>query len=205
MSNRIHDNDNSNQTTSFVQFQDLDELKHWLISNGIDLSQWGQGSNKSVENLWEEWQSGEMYLQENPALRVVPVAQIIIRRDHNILIEAIQEFTDHRQRRRNHPPSEKIKTDENYVDAAKRCLQEELGVECGDIEILTDTHRRSKRQRESPSYPGLRTQYTFHIVEAKVRGLPETDFWTNETPHNSNDPIKRHFWVWQAERDSEVF
>ncbi len=181
------------------------DLKRWLTAKGIDLSQWGQGPSKSVENLWDELVNGEMYLQDEPALRVVPVVQIIIRRGDYILIETIQEFADKRQRFRDHPPSEKMQPGESYLEAAKRCLREELGVTDQDIEILANTHQTKTQQRESPSYPGLRTQYLIHIVEANVAGLPETNFWTHEAEHNRTDVVKRHYWAWEAEADSKIF
>lgn len=178
--------------------QNIDQLKAWLASNGIDISRWGRGTAKNVENLWDEILSGESRLQENPTLRIIPVTQVIVRRGNNILIEAEQEFVDNRRRARNHPPSEKMKHGEHYIDAAVRCLQEELGLDGQDIEIIPSTYRQIQEEAESLSYPGLWTRYIFHVVEAKVNGLPDSDFWTIETVDNEQEAVKKHFWVWRG-------
>ncbi len=180
------------------QFQTIDELRSWLVSNGIDICRWGRGTAKTVENLWDEISSGESRLQADPALRIIPVTQVIVRKGNDILIEAEQEFVDNRRRRRNHPPSEKMRRGEHFVDAAIRCLQEELGLDYQDIEIAPSTYRQIQRESESLSYPGLWTRYIFHIVEAKVNGLPNTDFWTFETGENEKDAVKKHYWVWRG-------
>lgn len=186
---------------STPSIQSLRQLKHWLVSKGIDTSYWGQGSTKTLESLWNEIVGAETGLQDDPPLRIIDVVQVIIRHGDEMLIEAEQEFADKRRRRRSHPPSEKMKRGECHLEAAARCLQEELGLELEDFEILPDTYHQRQDELESPSYPGLHTCYVFHVVEAKVKGLPTTDFWTNESAQNPNDPIKRHYWTWQTAAD----
>lgn len=184
------------------KIENLDDLKRWLTSQGIDISYWGEKSAKSVEDLWIELADGETYLQNNPPLRAISVAQVIIRRGDEVLIEAEQEFKDKRRRCRDIPPSEKIKQGENYLDAIFRCLREELHIDLDHVEILPSTYHQEFSVRTSPSYPGLRTQYNFHIIEARVGELPGTDFWTTETANNGQDPIKRHHWVWRDQANA---
>ncbi len=181
--------------------QSLAQLKDWLSSRGIDISQWGRGKAKRLECLWSEIANEEVSIQDQPTIRIVPVVQVIIRRGQKILIEAKQEFDDKRIRFRSHPPSEKIRQGENYVEAAIRCLEEELGLERQNIKIIPSTYRQRQKELDSPSYPGLYTRYTFHIVEARVNGLPDTDFWTDESARSENDPVRRHHWVWRVQTD----
>ena len=175
----------------------IEGLEKWLAQRGIDISDWDTGDAKSVTSLWYELQEGDIVLQDNPLLRVVHVVQVIIRRQDKILIEAMQEFDDGSRRYRNQPPSEKMKASESYTDAALRCLWEELGVGEADVTFDQSSYKQVQAQADSPSYPGLPTQYTFHLIEAAVAGLPGTDFWHDNENYGEGDPVKRHYWVWQ--------
>lgn len=177
----------------------LQELKDLLVSEDMDITCWGINSAKNIENLWDEILEGETVIQQSPLLRVISVVIILIRKGSNILIETKQELFDGRTRLRNYPPSEKIKAGENYLDAAIRCLEEELQIGRDNIKILESTHRESYKQDKSPSYPGLTTQYIFHTVEAEIDSLPTTDFSTSEATQNFKDPVKTHYWVWVFE------
>ncbi len=130
---------------------------------------------------------------------MVNVAQVIIRRGEYVLLEAEQVFGDGQRRYRGKPPAEKIKPGETYMEAAARCLQEELGVETGQIQLFPDTHRQVKTYAMSSSYPGLPALYNLHTVEAAVSGLPETEFWRDNRSFTAGDPVKRHKWVWRRE------
>jgi ADP-ribose pyrophosphatase YjhB (NUDIX family) len=175
------------------------ELREWLVARGIDISKWGTGAAKTVDDLWNEIQREEIYLQDDPPLRIVNAVQVIVRRESSMLVELKQEFEDGRVRFRNHPPAEKMKPSEHCEDAAIRCLQEELGVERSAIEIDKGTDRQAREVKESPSYPGLNTQYTFHVVAARVKGLPDDDFETEEDTHNEAEAVRKHQWGWRKQ------
>ena len=186
------------ETVTLVKrLNNLKTLEQWLAQRGIDTSDWGTTGAKSVINLWHELLEGDVVLQDNPPLRVVHVVQIIVRQQGRILIEAMQEFGDGSRRYRNQPPSEKMKIDESHVDAALRCLHEELGVEETDVSFNQSSYKQMQAQADSPSYPGLPTQYTFHLIEAAVAGIPDSDFWHDNETYGEGDPVKRHYWVWQ--------
>lgn len=175
----------------------IHQLNEWLNSQDINTAAWGLGEAKTVENLWAEIVEGETQLQDNPPLRVVQIVNVIIRRGDYLLVEAAQEFGDHQQRRRDLPPAEKLKPGENPVDGAIRCLQEELQVGPAYVEVLAAPPEAESVIRESPSYPGLPTQYRLYRVEVKVTGLPEADFSTSESPHDDGDPVRSHHWRWE--------
>ncbi len=183
------------------EFSSIQELEKWLFSVGIKTSQWGKNGAKSLENLWAELLSGDAFLQENPPMRIVHVVQVFIRRNNRLLIETIQEMSDGQRRYRNQPPAEKIKHDEHYLEAASRGLFEELGIPQENIRYHANSHYTRTFISESPSYPSLLSQYTFHDIEASVTGLPSTDFWHDNISFIQGDPIKRHFWSWRPPED----
>lgn len=179
-----------------VKFNSIEELEYWLKQKGIDVKSWGVDGAKSLQNLWRELKSGDASLQETPPLRIVHVVQIHIHRGNHILLETIQEMADGQKRYRNQPPAEKMKANEHYLDAASRGLYEELGILRDQITFDQSSHFSRTLISESPSYPGLDSQYTFHDVKATVEGLPEESFWFENYAFENGDPVKRHFWAW---------
>ncbi len=113
-----------------------------------------------------------------------------------MLIEVEQELNDKRIRPRNSLPSEKMKAGESYLQAASRCLKEELELEATDIELVPSTYHQEKKENASPSYPGLCTHYILHLIEARITSLPSTDFWTAES--DSTTLVQRHHWAWRS-------
>lgn len=179
------------------EFSTVEELRQWLQSREIDLSAWGRGEAKSVADLWREVVQGESELRDDPLQRRVDVVRVIVRRGGAILIEDQQEFRGGRQRRRGRPPSEKMKPGESYEETALRCLEEELGVAREAVKILPNSYRRKTWEGYSASYPGLCTQYTFHILRAEVEGLPQDGFSTWEKDPGPGEPVARHHWIWR--------
>lgn len=183
-----------------MQFDNLDQLSAALRADGIQTARWGVGAAKRVADLWQELCEGETELHGPPLLRVVRgVIRVIVRRDDAILIEAEQIFRDGRIRPRDTPPADKLLPGESYAEAARRCLVEELGVAPSTVTLIEGSYRCEQATRQSPSYPGLLSQYVFHTVEAHVASLPSTDFWTEEAASNARDAVARHHWIWQPQ------
>jgi hypothetical protein len=182
-----------------VNFKNIQQLKKWLSANKIDSAQWGTSSVKSIENLWLEIVAGEAIIKENPPLRVVKLAHIIIRNDGKILIEGHQHRGQHHSRYRGLIPSEKIKHGESACDAAIRGLREELLIPSHDIKVIVCSQEPKREIRASNSYPGLITEYIIYAVEVAVKGLPHNEFWTRETSHTPNASVIEHQWLWLPE------
>lgn len=183
--------------TAVMEFASAGDLRRWLAGQGVDLAAWGRGDHKSVDHLWEEIVQGETQIQEEPPMRLVDVVQVVVRRGGRALVETEQDLAGGRRRKRNRPPSEKMRPGESYLEAALRCLREELGVKRADVDLLHDTYRRKRMEGPSPSYPGLHTRYTFHVVEARVEGLPDGDFSTRERAGGSGELVEAHHWAWK--------
>jgi hypothetical protein len=176
------------------EFHDMGELAGWLVAAGIDTTAWGEGESKRLIDLWVEYASGEAAFEDDPPVRLLAVAEVVIRRGDAILMEIEQQFDDGRRRARSVPPSEKMKSGESPLAAARRCLREELGLTEADT-TLDPEYKLTEGTADSPSYPGLLTRYRFHTFEATSDGLPDEDFYReNAAP---DDPIRRHRWGWR--------
>ncbi|MEM7131795.1 MAG: NUDIX domain-containing protein [Chloroflexota bacterium] len=184
-----------------------DQLADWLNNNGIDTSHWGIGNAKSLNDLWHEILVGESHFQSHSLLRRVEVSsvriiqRVVYSRDPSIeskdwqLIEAVQIFHDGRKRFPNRNPSEKMKRGETPEEAAWRCLYEEVG--CTETDVINSPKliHTEERRLESPSYPGLESLFTMHLLECRVQGLPEHEFQTvNQAGH---DPVATIQWRWE--------
>ena len=161
------------------------------------MSAWGSGEAKGIDALWNEILDGESSIEDRPFLRVVEVVQLVIRSGDRILLEAEQQLKDGRIRTRFILPSEKKRKDETYIQTAARGLQEEMQKSHKEIEFQESSYRQAQELKDSVSYPGLATKFKYHIVEAKISGLPENDFWTNEVGER-HEQVTRHHWVWRA-------
>ncbi|CAI5536804.1 unnamed protein product [Closterium sp. Naga37s-1] len=190
-------------TVTAADIGDADRLQEWLearLPGGkAVLERWGsERGTKRVANLWQELVDGEVCLVDSrPPLRKVSVASVHVRhaRTGKVLLEAMQEMGDGTVRARNRPLSEKMRPAENPLDACRRGILEELGEDLGAshrVSVLADTLRRQVEERESFSYPGLRSQYEIHVVEAVVEGLPEASFCTVENEGQAKSSSKVH-------------
>ena len=183
----------------------LASLAAWLRAHGVDPAFASAASDaKSLSELAKEVARGETTLAALPAdaggaprgaVRRVRVLRLLIRDARGrVLIEARQEWSDGRVRERGTPLSEKMLRDEDWRDAARRAVVEELGscLTTADDDDDDDDDTRLRRlgrlvpldessvsfasaDRTSASYPGLRSAYDFVTVDARVRGLPECD------------------------------
>jgi len=182
----------------FGYFPSVESLYQWLLTLSLDLDSWDCGQAKSVNHLYNEIKNGESTIQLRPPLRVVNVVQVLVTLNGKFLLELEQELDDKRKRKRNIPPSEKMKPGENCLDAARRCLLEELQILEQEIEILSDQCIPSYRYRKSRSYPGLSTKYCIYRVKVFVKNLSAEGFWTEEkTNYGEKEIIRRFYWGWE--------
>ena len=181
-------------------FNSVAALEKWLKANGVDTSTWGTGNTKRLVDLWNEVIAGDTQLLSNPPTRTVNMVQIRIYRGDCVLTEIEQEFGNGQRRKRERLPSEKIKQGEHYLDAALRCLQEELAVLKKNVIFEKAADQPAIKHSDSPSYPGLNTRYTIYQVEAHVKGLLNSDFWVENVAYGPADPVKQHQWGWRLEK-----
>jgi hypothetical protein len=150
------------------------KFSNYLSSFGIPVNLWGQGTAKTIGHLLQEVSVGETVLttKGRELLRQVGFSAVHVTyrdgREVYELVEYRQEFRDGRVRRRNTGASisEKLQPGENPKDAAERALQEELGISGG---VNLKGGKITEELKESPSYPGLRTQYLRYDFNAELR------------------------------------
>lgn len=193
-------------SSELVTLKDKEQLCAWLKTQDIDFSDWGSQSAKSVEDLWNEYQLGEIELQQQPVRRVITgVVQVLIFKESRMLMEVHQQLTDGRMRLRNRPPSEKRKPGESPEATARRCLFEEL--ECSPEQIRSLWVLNEQPQMEhrfSQSFPGLLTCYPVYQVVAEVEGLPDQAFQTRERGDIEGSAVKIHHWEWRKPEESYI-
>lgn len=179
-----------------LAFKDPTTLSTWLQAHGIDSRQWGQANSKTAVHLWQELATGEATLQVDPVCRLVQVVELLVQQAGLLLLEVAQEMEDGRVRYRNRFPSEKMKPGETVQEASLRCLWEEVGLQPHQVHILSDTPQPQIVERESDSYPGLRSRYTTFRLETAVACLPPHPFWQDNASYQKGDPVRRHRWAW---------
>ena len=165
--------------------RDVASLRQWLDANGVDANAFGVNGAKSLTDLAIEVERGETVLAlddvTNAPRRDVRVLRLLVtdeaKRPNQVLVEARQEWESGRVRYRNTPLSEKLLGNEDWRDAVRRAVDEELGgaIDATQFSLKVDESsvRRTEVDRESLSYPGLSSRYAMFTVTCEVKGLPE--------------------------------
>ena len=161
----------------------------------------GQGAAKTVSHLLSEIQNGDCELVEenNGLIRRVHVVNLSVSAQFDgkihTLIEDRQVFNEgtsqERIRKRRDlggAVSEKIHSSEDPDAAVPRAIHEELGIE-GNVNF--NKTRSEDIDRDSPSFPGLRTQYRAHYYSATLTGDQ-----IHKKGYKEVQPDKTTYFVW---------
>lgn len=161
-------------TVSPIEVASFDDLKKVLLESGVSIEEWGEGSAKTVNHLFDEIIEGETILirEGEELIRKVAVARATV--VHTLpsgeklsLVERRQVFSDGRtrERPREHAVAEKMKYGENPDEAMLRGICEELGL-CDEIDITKTLI--SRERDESLSYPGVTTEWSQHNYHVEL-------------------------------------
>lgn len=150
-------------------FSSKEELEAYLTGFGIPVRKWGQGNAKAISHLFSEIENGDTELVEENGqiLRRVCFVNIDVMatfgNQRHRLVEDRQVFDEgtdkERVRQRGDMGGavrEKMHPKEQAINAARRAIHEELSL---NTEVNLSLINEENIDRESPSYPGLRTQY----------------------------------------------
>eukprot|EP00928_Gymnodinium_smaydae_P041055 TRINITY_DN27798_c0_g7_i1.p1 TRINITY_DN27798_c0_g7~~TRINITY_DN27798_c0_g7_i1.p1 ORF type:complete len:834 (+),score=254.93 TRINITY_DN27798_c0_g7_i1:75-2504(+) len=165
--------------TEGMSLYDRKTIEDTLKDHGIDISAFGKGTAKSIDEFIGEIRSGEAQLMLDAAeykkmVRVVDVVLIRIAYrnasgEKKYLIEVGDKLNDGRVRNDlNRLPGTKKDPHENLKKVTSRILKDLLGLEDGKILVDFKTKEVFEEDGDSLSYPGVRTVYRKEIVEAQV-------------------------------------
>ncbi|NBU97486.1 MAG: hypothetical protein EBS19_04575 [Spirochaetia bacterium] len=189
---------------SFQQFitesqSDLDllKLREYLSQNGIPVGEWAQGSAKGIEHLMQEILSGECRLVRESGILYREIEFVMCWILYNSpegvwrLVESKQVFNDGRVRTREKDSSvsEKMKPGEDPVLSLIRGVEEELGFQLDPKQI--ESQGTLREERESGSFPGLKTKYTGHRFQCYL----ERPQW-NPSGYQEHQSDKTTYFSW---------
>jgi hypothetical protein len=153
-----------------------DELVSKLKEYGIPCDDWGKGYAKNVSNLLDELKNDECAIFDEQGYLVRYIEFVGIRifyKDKDgikyYLKEDRQIFKDGRERRRTMAASvsEKMKFGEDAEIAAVRGIEEELGIQVEQVQLIKKDEL--SYDGGSQSYPGLKSKYKGHVFILNLR------------------------------------
>jgi len=184
----------------------LGQLRDTLVEHDIDVTKYGQGTAKTLNQLLKEIKDGETILEvkDGQLKRTVNVLFISIVNSEGKVLKEIQQLfhaTPERgeyTRKRNIVLGEKVLPGESVDDAVKRAVLEELGLNISQKNYNSDVEREST-EKYSASYPELLCVYNYVYVklDAQETGL---DIIPDEYSHTeyleNGEPRVTSTWMW---------
>lgn len=146
-------------------------LAQYLARHEIDPALFGIGGAKTLSEFANELRSGEAQLMyglkyKQKIVRMVDVVALrVVDRRGQILVLTQQVLADGRSRTRRVLPGSKRRPAEDVFTAARRIFADDLQFPLRYFHLTTSPLETVEEHKESPSYPGLNTVYTRHIVE----------------------------------------
>jgi myosin-light-chain kinase len=179
-----------------------------MLKEHIDVSTFGKGQAKTIDELIHECQVGasQLMLDATAYKRVVRVVEIVllrIRANSKFLVQVSETYKDGRERTDVHQiPGTKKLPHENAMQTAKRVLETRLQMraEKGCHVILQPSSLESFEEEEvSPHFPGLTTVYRKEIIEGIATGTSSQISQKFQT----NDQGTAFGWDWFDEKECE--
>lgn len=155
-------------------------LGRFLKAHDIDPIAFGKGRTKTLQELSTELITGESSLISLPGKGLVRLVDVVLltvflQGTDSVLVvtkETTASGISGTESLLNRLPGTKRRPDESHFHAAKRVLQRQLKVHENLIELDADKVQVFEEEKESPSYPGLRTVYCKRIISADLQVAP---------------------------------
>jgi hypothetical protein len=178
-----------------MKFSSVNDLYLSLKLWGVPVDQYGTGDAKTVDQLYDEIQSGETKLLYDDGVLIRYFRGVIVYVYYGAykLHEDRQEFSDGRVRRRGFDfLAEKLSGDEVEYFAVHRCLEEEIGVT--DVKPLFK-YAELRANADAMSYPGIPTLSELSYFDA----ILPTESFVREG-YVEVQPSKTNYYVWHVDR-----
>jgi len=192
--------------------KDKENIKRMLEEHNIDVSKFGVGDAKTLDQFAAEVHSGAARLMLDATkfknmVRVVDT--VLLRITHGTdakkktLIEVKEKYADGRTRENlNRMPGTKKEPHENTKQVAERIIKDFLNMTDCNVEFDVTKKTSYEEEDTSPSYPGVTTVYRKEIVECNVKtadagvlkriGLPGGNVEWN---HQTSAGLKTYTWL----------
>lgn len=148
-------------------------LRVYFQENNVDISKFGTGQAKTLKEISAELIKGEsslMVQQDKSVVRTVDVVvlKLVHSLTNSILVQTEQTFPDGSKASLKRLPGAKRRPDENQFLTARRVLKRQLKVEENHVTLDNNNVTVTEEEKDSLSYPGLRTIYRKRIITATL-------------------------------------
>eukprot|EP00930_Biecheleria_cincta_P040019 TRINITY_DN27455_c0_g1_i1.p1 TRINITY_DN27455_c0_g1~~TRINITY_DN27455_c0_g1_i1.p1 ORF type:complete len:827 (+),score=155.58 TRINITY_DN27455_c0_g1_i1:47-2527(+) len=185
-----------------------DELVDFLVDCGVDVGQFGQGANRSLEEFSAELTSGEAALQKSSNGQLIRNVDVVVlhvtRKSDGCSLVQVEQTLNGKTKTLNRFPATKKGMNDNLFHAAKKVVNHSLrmdeNVVCIDPEGVTCVEEES----QSASYLGLPTRFQKRFVRASIvedAFAPADDHDEDDNANNSTSNVNR---VVQLENEKEA-
>mmetsp|Transcript_31991 Transcript_31991/g.69925 ORF Transcript_31991/g.69925 Transcript_31991/m.69925 type:complete len:768 (+) Transcript_31991:93-2396(+) len=149
----------------------MEELMSTLEKGGVDVSKFGKGSSKTLKEFSDELAKAEATLatEGGQLKRIVDVVVLRVVNSSNgqLLVEA-EEVLNSNTKVLNRMPATKRRPDEHQFLAAQRVLTKVLHMDPNFVTLDPSSVLVLEEEKDSSSYPGIRTIYKKRIITAKL-------------------------------------
>mmetsp|Transcript_35880 Transcript_35880/g.82362 ORF Transcript_35880/g.82362 Transcript_35880/m.82362 type:complete len:1298 (-) Transcript_35880:163-4056(-) len=201
------------------ELMSLDEFKDLLDEYDVDVALFGQGSAKSIEDMYQECVINKKSILtevDGKLERRMELVRInLVVKDTNgqerMLRMATEIMEDGRMRTRNQKLAHPVLAPKNWKQAMRECFEQKLKLndtvqqDC----LNMDMEWVKTESTSSPSYPGIDTKYFTHEVRVRVNennmgplapiGLPGMKNFTTA------DGNLRWTWTWTAVGEQSTY
>lgn len=207
---------------STVSLRSPDHLIEWLERAGIEVSSFGIGRTKTLDSLWNEYQSNMLWFdrtKQGTPVRVIRLVRIRMQATDRLghlrtLVQRGQILTTGRTFGfKPQLPGKIARLDEEVYQTVNRVFDSLFDIQpewCHKhLKIFVDQTSSSEEEAESKGYPGLVTRYFFCDVPVRLvegvdlsdglLGLPNFEDFDCFDNNGLCGKGVRNLWTWQDE------